>query len=101
MGGDLMPTYTHGDSRFDPIEFEYSIKEYELYGKIRTEVRIVIKDCLGADHPTPRVFNSLVSAMETMPDEMEFQVKFWGEQLDNRDRAIVADGTHFRIGDAK
>ena len=45
-----------------------------------------------------RVFNSHESAEAASADEVEFQRKFWGEQLDNRTNAAVINGGHYRIG---
>jgi len=45
-----------------------------------------------------RVFNSHETATAAIPDEIAFQKKFWGEQLDNRTNAAVINGEHYRIG---
>jgi hypothetical protein len=89
-----MPTFNHLDSDFDPIEYEIVEKPW---GK-RLCARIVIKNCDGTDHETPRVYGSVAEAQQHLDDDLEFTVRYWGEQLNMRDRAVVCGGTHYRVG---
>jgi hypothetical protein len=90
-----MPTFNHLDSDFDPIEYEIVEKPW---GK-RICARIVIKNCLGADHETSRVYGSVAEAAQHLDEDLEFIVRYWKEQLEDRNRAVVCGGTHYRIGE--
>lgn len=90
-----MPKFTVTNPDFDDIEYEVVEKPY--FGK-RMCARVVYKNCLGADHETPRVFSSIAEAEDHVEHELNFTVGFWSDQLSDRNRAVVCGGTHYRIG---
>lgn len=87
-----MQTFVVSDPRFDNIEYAVNRQS-----GARDWWFISYRDCKGDDDPCPRRYNTAEECLANVDDELTFIVKYWGEQLDDRERAIVADGTHYRI----
>jgi hypothetical protein len=87
-----VPTFTTTDPRFDDIEYWIVT---EPWGP-RTATYIVFLNCDGAKHRSSRIYRDEADAKSHVVDDLTFMQRFWAEQLDNRERAIVCNGSHYR-----
>lgn len=86
-----MPIFASTDERFDDIEYFITSKPWGT----RTMYKIVYKTSLGEDHDCPRLFDSPPTEKQ-VADELGFSMRYWREQLDDRNNAIVCEQTHYR-----
>jgi hypothetical protein len=89
-----MPTFRTDDPRFDDIEYWIVEKPWGP----RTAGYIVYLNCDGSQHTSSRVYRDAADAEAHVDEDLGFQVKYWTEQLDDREHAAVVDGVHYRMG---